>query len=367
MDSNDKIWILMSRSLSGEISAEEESELAALLESHPDLNQQYFMLKKLWNKSFTSANIPEEEKDERALFKKIINKAETERRNATEIFEEKPEPLLIRLFSKRLLFAYAASIAAVLIFFITRPVQNIEQQPEQLITAHNGSRSKILLPDGTTVWLNGGSKIYYDYEFSGPLREVRLDGEAFFDVAKIKDRPFIVHAGKIDIKVHGTAFNVKYYQDDKNIETTLLHGKIEVSDNTNKEKPSIFLVPNQKLIIPAERSVSAKAPSKKAYELLNLDTKLEEKERIEIAWIYNRMEFRGESFEDLARKLERWYNVTITFEDDAVKSLMFNGSFEKETAEQAFSALQKVAAFNFKIQGREIFIKSPDQVTSGIK
>ncbi|MBC7913541.1 MAG: FecR family protein [Pyrinomonadaceae bacterium] len=353
----------MSRSLSGEISEEEEREFCDLLNSNPNLNQQYSMLKKLWSKRLSAPNILEERNTEKALFKKIINKAEIERQNATEVLVEPvaTPSIILQLFSKRLVYAYAASIAVVLMFFFNKADQNTDKQPEQLITTHNGSRSKVLLPDGTTVWLNGGSKIYYDYEFSGPIREVRLDGEAFFDVVKLKDRPFIVHAGKIDIKVHGTSFNVKCYQDDKNIETTLLHGKIEVTDNTNKNKPSIFLIPNQKLVIPAkEPQKQAKMAPNKIYELVNLDTELQEKERVETAWIYNRIEFRGERFEELSKKLERWYNVNIEFEDAKVKSQMFNGSFEKETVDQAFEALQKVGKFNFKIQGREIFIKSSE-------
>lgn len=363
MDSNDKIWILMSRSFSGEISDAEQIELNTLLQCNPDLMQQYGILEKLWNKDFSPENILEEEHTEKMLFKKIISKAEIERQNVSIISDEEcqSQSFIRKLFSKRLVFAYAASIALVVIFSLSKTNRQTEQPPEQLITAHNGSRSKILLPDGTIVWLNGGSKIYYDYEFSGPIREVRLEGEAFFDVVKLKNRPFIVHAGKIDIKVHGTTFNVKCYQDDKNIETTLLHGKIEVIDNSNKAKPSVFLVPNQKLIIPlAKTKTSVREEEKEQYELVNLDTHLKEKERVETAWIYNRIEFRGESFEDLAKKLERWYNVKIEFEEEKLKSQMFNGSFEKETVDQAFRALQKVGAFDFKIQGREIFIKSSE-------
>lgn len=351
----------MGRSLSGEISVEEQSELNTLLQSDPHSNQKYSMLKKLWNKGFTQNDILEEGKNEKTLFKKIITKAEIERQSTNEILKRKSQPFIHRLFSKKFIYVYAASVALLIIFFISKPEQYIKPVAEQIISTQNGSRSKVLLPDGSTVWLNGGSKLYYNYEFSGRQREVRLDGEAFFNVVKQKGRPFIVHAGKIDIIVHGTEFNVKYYQGDKNIEATLLHGKIEVADNTNKSKPSVFLIPNQKLIIPVTEPLETKkSEPTKTYELVNLDTKLQEKERIETAWIYNRIEFRGEPLEELARKLERWYNVKIEIEDDKVKELTFNGSFEKETVEQAFKALQKVGSFNFKIEGREIFIRSSE-------
>ncbi len=368
MDSNNKIWIMMGRSLSGEISADEQSELNDLLNSDPYLNQQFSMLKQLWNKNLPEDDVLDEENKERFLFKKIINKAEIERQHAVDLSETKSISVFRKIFPKRLILAYAASVALAAIFFLNKPSPSVASKPEQIVAAQYGSRSKVLLPDGTTVWLNGGSRLYYDFEFSGPTREVRLDGEAFFDVVKQKGRPFIVHAGKIAIKVHGTAFNVKCYAEDKNIETTLLHGKIEVTDKTNKARPSVFLAPNQKLIVPvktAQSKISTEA--KAAYELISLDTKLQEKERIETAWIYNRVEFRAERFEDLAKKLERWYNVSIEFEDDSVRALTFNGSFEKETVDQAFSALKKVASFDFKIQGREIRIKSHEKNASGVK
>ena len=359
MDSNDRLWILMGRSLSGEIGAEEQRELNELLLDERELGHQYSMLKKLWRKEIPQYSIIEEQISEKTLFNRIINKAETERQNQAE--SSKPVTFTSRFFSTRLILAYAASIALIATLFFKTKISEPHAADSQVIAAEYGSRSKVLLPDGTTVWLNGGSKLRYDYDFSGSTREVRLEGEAFFDVAKQKDRPFIVHAGNIDIKVHGTAFNVKCYQDEKSIETTLLHGKIEVTDRANKTKPSVFLTPNQKLIIPvAEPLQEVKQQSGKQYKLVNLDARLLEKERIETAWMYNRIEFRGEHFEDLAKKLERWYNVAIRFEDDSVKSLTFNGSFEKETVEQAFNALQKVGTFNYKIQGREISIKSPD-------
>ncbi len=357
---------MIGRSLSGEISSDEQSELNALLQNDPCLYQQFSLLKQLWSKNLADDNVLEEEGKEKNLFKKIIIKAEIERESAVEL--KKSKSIIWKLFSKRLIYAYAASVVLIALFFLNRPVPLTASKPEQIVAAQNGSRSKVLLPDGSTVWLNGGSKLYYDFELSGPTREVRLEGEAFFDVAKQKNRPFIVHAGKIDVKVHGTAFNVKCYTDDRSIETTLLHGKIEVTDNANKTRPSVFLVPNQKLIVPVSAAPSGSGlESKKLFKIVNLDTKLQEKERIETAWIYNRVEFRAERFDDLAKKLERWYNVEIKFQDDSVRALTFNGSFEKETADQAFNALKKVAAFDFEIHGREILIKSYEKNASGIK
>lgn len=138
----------------------------------------------------------------------------------------------------------------------------------------------------------------------------------------------------------------------------ILHGKVEVKNRLDKVNKSVFMVPNQKLIVPVvtpRQEINARPM--KIYELIDLDESVDEQDRIETAWIYNRIEFRGENFDDLAKMLERWYNVNIEFENEEVRRLTFNGSFEKETVEQAFAALKKAGNFNYKIQGREISIQ----------
>lgn len=355
MDKNDKIWLMMARSVSGEISKEEQDELNHVLENNPLSFQHFLMLRKVWGKNLIADDSLSEEQNENVPFKRIISKAEQQR----QIVDENPRAKTTRLrISKFLIYSCAASFALFAVFFFNKRDAHVISTSQQVVAAQNGSRSKVLLPDGSSVWLNGGSKLYYDGDFLGPTREVRLIGEARFDVAKQQARPFIVHTGDIDIKVHGTVFNVKYYQGDANIETTLLEGKIEVFDNTNKTQPPVFLVPNQKLIIHVEKALEPiKVNTRKTYELINLDTRLSANERMETAWVYNRIEFRAERFSELAKRLERWYNVTIDFENDSLKALTFNGSFEKETADEAFSALQKVGNFNYNIKGREVFIK----------
>jgi ferric-dicitrate binding protein FerR (iron transport regulator) len=111
-----------------------------------------------------------------------------------------------------------------------------------------------------------------------------------------------------------------------------------------------------------EQNVSKEATARNAipasFTIINIDSTKKESDRFETAWLYSRLEFRGDSFEELALKLERWYNVTIRFTDETVKQLRFNGSFENETVLQAFSALKAASAFNYKMNDDEIFIGS---------
>ena len=92
------------------------------------------------------------------------------------------------------------------------------------VSTKGSYKASINLPDGSKVWLNGDSKITYDGDFQGKTREVHLSGEAFFDVAKDKTRPFIIHTRTINLKVLGTAFNVRSYDNEKETETALVHG-----------------------------------------------------------------------------------------------------------------------------------------------
>ncbi|PWG82300.1 FecR family protein [Pararcticibacter amylolyticus] len=361
MDTDDRIWILMARTLSGEANQAEVEELSVCFKHDPELRRQYLVMKELWGLESDPYDTIADTGNEKIHVRNILKRAEEERVEEDET-DEAPKTIWRFFTGKSMQLLYAASIAvAAILFFYHKPVASPAEKGEEVVAVKNGSRTKILLPDGTSVWLNGDSKLFYDSTFNGKVRRVKLVGEAFFDVAKKVNQPFIVEAGDIRIRVLGTAFNVKCYKDDKNIETTLLRGSVEVSKNGEESIAAsrILLKPNQKLIVPAEEDLSL-LPEKKDFKVLNLDDKLKEDEHIETSWVYNRVEFRGETFEELARKLERWYDIKIVFEDAGVKQIKLNGSFEKETIEEAFLAMQKVASFKFKIYGREIFIKSSE-------
>ncbi|WP_158643721.1 FecR family protein [Pseudobacter ginsenosidimutans] len=182
----------------------------------------------------------------------------------------------------------------------------------------------------------------------------RAQWEAFFDIAPQAGKPFIVHAGNIDIKVLGTAFNVKSYADEHTVETTLLRGLVQLSRKDKPDAKPILLKPHQKLVLGKEIKGNIVNQKKEnalllpVQSVLQLDTTLRDDELPETAWIYNRLQFRGDGFPELAKKLERWYNIKIHFEDEAVQSLTFNGSLENETVEQAFRALQVLFPFHLR-------------------
>ena len=136
--------------------------------------------------------------------------------------------------------------------------------PMQSIYVPTGQRVNITLSDGTNVWLNARTKIVYPAVFNKSVRQVAVDGEAYFDVAKDKKRPFIVETGKCNMEVLGTKFNVEAYSARKIFETSLMEGKVKVK-LPHDDKNSVVLVPNQKTTLIDGRLVVSKIDDYNVY------------------------------------------------------------------------------------------------------
>jgi Fe2+-dicitrate sensor, membrane component len=214
------------------------------------------------------------------------------------------------------------------------------------------------------VWLNAGSKLIINEDFGESLREVTLTGEAFFDVAKNPDKPFIIHTPAVDIKVLGTQFNVKSYPSDKTTETSLLRGSVEVVVKKRPDEKYV-LKPNEKLVVlneeitspeknndwPANRNSNENIIAIKSLTYQQGDTTA-----IEAAWVRNKLSVKDEPFIELARKMERWYDVAFEFRNKWLEEAFITGSFENETLEQALEALRFSFDFKYRINGKTVII-----------
>jgi transmembrane sensor len=204
----------------------------------------------------------------------------------------------------------------------------------------NGQRSSIILPDGSKVWLNAGSKLkYYSNLNESKNREVFLEGEAFFEVAKNKNRPFLVHANAILIKVLGTSFNVKSYLEDNTVETTLVEGRVAI----NEEEQNIVLKPNQKAVF---------SKSKGDIELFEVDPSNS------ICWKDGKLIFHDETLEQVAKKLERWYGVKM--EVKSGKSCRFNLKIGKETLKEVLENFKVISNLSYETIENRIIIDLPN-------
>ena len=278
------------------------------------------------------------------------------------------------------LSASAAAIILLLIgicsgLFYERNIQKNNQIPDgyTYIFSPRGQRTRVVLPDQTKVWLNSESSIRYPVSYNQKTREVQIKGEAFFEVHKNPLKPFLVYANEIKVKVYGTSFNIKAFPNEKNIETTLIEGKLSITphDKNGKAGEEIFLKPNEKCIynrIPELISkVSAKLTSPK--EVIKESKPIVVKEptivlakninpEVEVNWKNGKLIFREETFGELAIKLERWYDMKIHFTDDKIKNYKFTGVFDKETINQAFEALRLSSqqSFKYEITFRDIYL-----------
>lgn len=363
----DRLTELLSRKLSGEATSEELQELHDLLQS--SRGDQYFadILFTYWNNRQEHQQPVDITSDQH--FAHILEMAEENRNEidaeVRQLVESPASPLK---WIKRLAIAGVLTgiiVAGILFLRNDKEQRTVATLPPKKneVVAGKGTRSKMILPDGTQVWLNSDSKLQYAESFNDSLREVTLDGEAYFDVTKDATRPFIVHTAGIDIRVLGTTFNVKSYPQDKIIETTLIHGLVEVINKAAPHSPKIILRPKEKLVFNKVTTVieTNNSPAKlieaqiPAIAITALpqrsDTSL-----VETSWVYNRLLFDGDSFRELAVKMERWYNVKIIFKNDKVANYRLRGVFEDENIEEALQVLQLIVPFQYKIKNNEVEI-----------
>lgn len=328
------IWLL-SKKLSGDISAAELQELDALLKADPSLAKGQELMQRFWKQRETG----DDSIHASQAFERLVSQMK-----AADVWEEAPVRTV-----KRAWLAPLLKIAAVLVL-VTGAwlLYSHNANQDDLRTEHNqrGKRSLIKLADGTTVWLNADSELKYPPRFASNSREVYLSGEAYFDVARDASRPFIVHTDRMRIHVLGTSFNIKSYPGDRAYEATLITGEVEVTLAAQPDK-KIRLKPSDKLVLPATDSFQVEH----AHDpLISRPTYYppEDSAIIETAWVDNMLLFRDEDFASLALRMERWYNVTIRFDNKSLEQLRFTGAFKKETPEEALEALQVIESFNYR-------------------
>ena len=263
-------------------------------------------------------------------------------------------------------------VTGVILYYRKAPAQTgVEGTTPRVAYAGLGATRQIVLSDGTRVWLNAGSRLTYPSAFPADHREVKLEGEAFFDVAKSSKAPFSVHAGKITIGVLGTSFNVKAYNGDKDIETTLITGKVQVTLDNEPEKP-ILLSPHEKLTVVNDTDdVRKEQPAgnkdlepRRAYNALRYQVQALPNSGsngvtgvIETAWLNNKLVVNDEAFETVAHMLERRYDVRIQFEDERLMQEHISGVFEKESIDEVLHILKMTTGFNYRIEGKTIYIR----------
>jgi len=226
--------------------------------------------------------------------------------------------------------------AASLVFLIGLSVffyQTSNTVESKQFTVKLGEHAQIKLSDGTKIWLNAGSVLKYPKEFKGDTREVYLSGEAFFDVAKDKKHPFIIHTNKMDTKVLGTSFNVQAYPDQKTQEVSVATGRVNVKSTVTEE--NVYVTPGQKVVFKSQ------------------DNKLQAFKDIPVntisLWRKNIMVFEETPLSEVVATINRNYNVAIEVKNKNLNDLKISAYFKELPADQVIGLVCNIINAQYKM------------------
>ena len=205
------------------------------------------------------------------------------------------------------------------------------------IETPKGGRYQVRLPDGSNVWLNAASKLTFPSSFiSHKSRMVELNGEAYFEIAKDKEHPFIVKTYNQVVEVFGTQFNINSYMDEPDVKTTLLEGSIKVTENKGIDK----------ILKPGQQSTLTSSGLK--VENVDID--------LAVAWKNNQFVFESDDIQYIMRMIARWYNVEVEYVGVIPKN-KFGGAVSRfENVSEVLKSLESTGRVKFKIEGRRILV-----------
>ena len=242
---------------------------------------------------------------------------------------------------RRPMWRVAAAAAVVLLMlcsaFVGWYATSLQPEHYYTLTAPMGSKTRLSLPDGSLVWLNAGSSLRYSNRFGDNNRRVVLEGQGYFEVAKRDGAEFVVNTRGYDVVVKGTRFDISAYNDDKNITTTLLQGKVVIDRGADR----LTMEPGDMVSL----NVITGKFSKSRYTTDHH------------AWVQGMTEFSEISLEDLAKLLSRRYAVNITITSERLRKMEFAISLRnKETIDDVLDALQSITSMQVCRDGKEITI-----------
>lgn len=346
---NDRLIYLLVRKQAGEITLEEKLELSKLVKNDDGNRLLVESIEEVFESSLDYSKEIKNSSVEKAL-DVLHNKMQ----------EADGVSLRKRNYRSLKFYIAAASVTLILgcaVFYLAQ-IAGPAFTTSDVVTTKKGSKTNLILPDGTKVWVNADTRLSYDKEFGHITREVNLVGEAYFDVTKDKNKPFIVHTSTMDVKVLGTAFNVRAYDDEVNTQTTLLRGSIEVLLKNSHNK-KLVLLPNEKIVVQNDKPVPYKNQKEKVIpemEVLKIDRSRIDSIPLETQWTHNRLVFEQETIGNIIPVLERWYNVTIQLQNIKNPDLLYRGTFENDSLEDVMESLRLIGGFKYSINKDKVVI-----------
>jgi ferric-dicitrate binding protein FerR (iron transport regulator) len=312
--------------LSGEATEEEISQLEEWIKSSIQNHEYYLQVKNVWEvygKPFNPSDISTKEALERVL-------------ELTDIEDQKPG-----------FWFYLQRVAAILFiplmlgsflwgkFSHTSKADASDHEIYNEVFAAYGTRSTLLLADGSKVWLNSGSSLSYPIKFKDQKRIVKLKGEAYFEVHSDISRPFIVQAQSINVIATGTKFNVQAFSGSNETQISLIRGKVSVNKQNGENNTSTIaeLKPNQHLVY---NTISGKK-----------ELKDEDVYRY-VAWKDGKLIFRGEPLSEIIKKISQLYNVEIEMHGKSLHDFKYRATFQDESLEEILKLLKISSPIDYK-------------------
>ncbi|MCK5135451.1 MAG: DUF4974 domain-containing protein [Bacteroidales bacterium] len=330
---------LIIKYLNGDLSPDESRELTKWIKRSEENKKTFISQKELWYAS----NISETKLNKTNIawedFEKSIHWEEEER--GFKLQEKDSRYYVLQVIKVAavilLLFGFGLSV----LFLQKNRTGNRNNALSEVVTP-SGAKEIIELSDGTKVWLNSESRLSYPERFPGDERKVFLSGEAFFNVTVNKRRPFKIETSDLLIQVLGTSFNISSYADDMYIATTLVSGELQISDLKSENDISRFLKPDQRIAFSKESR-----EMKLSYVDVNLYT----------SWTSNKIVLNNLEFSEVVKRLERWFNVTIEYNDSLFSETRITAKFlNNESLVDVLDVLKTPGKFNYSVHEKTISI-----------
>ena len=334
-EENKHIDELIANYLTGSLDKNALEELKIWIEESPEYKSYFIQQREVWASAVSREVVLKYNKDKAFdTFKKRVASRKKER-------EE-----LGQKFQLSVLWRYVAIVAIMLAvgcFSYWQGGVNVKDTFEDIsVEAPLGSRTKLYLPDGTLVWLNAGSRMTYSQGFGVDNRKVELEGEGYFEVRHNEKSPFYVKTKDLQVQVMGTKFNFRDYPEDREVIVSLLEGKVGLHNLLKKQ--------NKEILAPNERAVLNK---ENGHMIVESDAASNASQ-----WTDGYLFFDEELLPDIARKLERSYNVNISIASDSLKTFRFYGNFvrREQSIQEVLDALASTEKMQYRIEERNITI-----------
>ncbi len=333
MESESRIYSLIGRVLSGDANQQDHQRLQQWLDESKENRVTYERVRQVWDNTQEKAAYSNTER----VYRKFLQK-----RDSISVSEEtQPKPIYIKIAQ----LAASFLVVAIGLYWIVTTSLNATDPSEIALTDSTvvkenpaGQKLKILLSDGSIVWLNSESKLSYPATFSDTTRQLQLVGEAYFQVAKDSKRPFVVTSGILQTTALGTAFNVKHFPGDSSSVVFLTEGKVKIA-RINEPDSAVLLEPGWGVNLIAERQQLQK--------FADNATKW-------AGWKEGILYFENAPLAEITSTCQRWYGVKFNVQGTPTQDWTFTGKFTNESLENVLKSMQYGTDFDFAIQNKQV-------------